>query len=389
MKMDRKAMGSRERVLAALAHREPDRVPRDLGGSRVTSIHVRAYRALRPALGLPEREPVVGDLSQQLAVVEDDVVEALGVDVRGIGPKGPSGWRQEPVVEGALESFRDEWGVVRSRPVPDGLYFDMTASPLAGDVGEAEVAAHRWPDPADPGRYVGMAEAARRARADGRAVYLGSISAGITETFFRLRGYEDGYMDLAAQPDLAARIMRRVLDVKLGYWERALAEVGDDVDVLGEADDLGGQIAPLFSPETYRALVKPLHAELFAFMRARSRGRIFFHSCGAIRPLIPDLIEVGVDILNPVQVSAPGMDSAELKREYGRDLVFWGGAVDTQGVLGKASADVVRDEVRRRVEDLMPGGGFVFASVHNVQANVPPEHVLAMWQALEEAGRYA
>jgi uroporphyrinogen decarboxylase len=382
-------MGSRERVLAALDHREPDRVPRDLGGSRVTSIHARAYRALRPALGLPEREPVIADLSQQLAVVEDDVVDSLAVDVRGVGPRGPSTWRQELMVQGGFESFRDEWGVVRSRPLPDGLYFDMTASPLAGDIGPAEVDAHAWPDPADPARYAGLAEAARRARADGRAVYLGSISAGITETFFRLRGYEDGYMDLAAQPELAARIMRRILDVKLGYWERALAEVGDDVDVLGEADDLGGQIAPLFSPQTYRALVKPLHAELFAFMHARSRARIFFHSCGAIRELIPDLIEAGVDILNPVQVSAPGMDSAELKREYGRDLVFWGGAVDTQGVLGKASVSAVRDEVRRRVADLMPGGGFVFASVHNIQANVPPEHVLAMWEALEEVGSYA
>jgi uroporphyrinogen decarboxylase len=383
-------MTSRERVRLALEHREPDRVPRDLGGSRVTGIHARAYRSLRPALGLPEREPIISDLSQQLALVEDDVIEALGIDVRGVGPKAPSTWRPEPLVEGRLESFRDEWGVVRSRPVEEGLYFDATASPLSGDIGEVELSAYRWPDPADPARYAGMAEAARAiARDERRAVYVGSICAGISETFFRLRGYEDGYLDLVAQPALARRIMERVLEIKLAYWERVLGQLGEDVDVLGEADDLGGQLAPLFSPATYRELVKPLHAELFRSLHAGSRAKVFLHSCGAIRELIPDLIEIGVDILNPVQVSAPGMDSAELKREFGRDLVFWGGAVDTQGVLGTASAEQVRTEVRRRVEDLKPGGGFVFASVHNIQADVPPEHVLAMWHALDEVGAYA
>jgi uroporphyrinogen decarboxylase len=380
---------SRERVIAALDRREPDRVPRDLGGTRFSSIHVQAYRALRPALGLPEREPVVADLSQQLALVEDDVMDALGADVRGIGPRAPSAWRAEPVVEGRLESFRDEWGVVRSRPLDGGLYFDATGAPLAGDIGESELSAFAWPDPTDPARYAGMAAAARRyAREERRAVYVGSVCAGITETYLRLRGYEDGYMDLVARPALAQRVMERILEIKLGYWERALAELGDDVDVVGEADDLGGQQAPLFSPETYRALVKPLHARLFGFLRSRSRARVFLHSCGAIRPLIPDLIDIGVQVLNPVQVSAPGMDSAELKREFGRDLAFWGGAADSQGVLGRGSVEEVRAEVRRRVDDLMPGGGFVFASVHNIQANVPPEHVLAMWQVVEERGGY-
>lgn len=383
------SMSSRERVRTALAHREPDRVPRDLGGTRFSGIHLRAYRALRPALGLPEREPRIADLSQQLALVEDDVLDALGADVRGLGPRAPSSWRADPVTAGGLESFRDEWGVLRSRPVDGGLYFDATGSPLVGDIEAADLDAFPWPDPADPGRYEGMAEAARRiADEERRAVYIGSICAGITETYFRLRGYEDGYMDLVARPGMARRVMERVLEIKLDYWEHVLAVVGDDVDVLGEADDLGGQLAPLFSPEIYRELVKPLHAQLFGFLRSRSQARVFLHSCGAIRPLIPDLIDIGVDILNPVQVSAPGMDSAELKREFGPDLVFWGGAVDSQGVLGRASVDEVRDEARRRVDDLRSGGGFVFASVHNIQANVPAEHVLAMWQVIEERGRY-
>ncbi len=179
--------------------------------------------------------------------------------------------------------------------------------------------------------------------------------------------------------------MERVLEVKLAYWERALPEVGDSADVLVEADDLGGQDRTLFSPRTYRDLVKPLHRELFAFLHARTSAKVFFHTCGAVRDLIPDLIEIGVDILNPVQVSAANMDSGELKREFGRDLTFWGGGVDTQRVLGSGTPAEVRAEVLRRVSDLRGGGGFVFAAVHNIQPNVPAANILAMRAALREA----
>jgi uroporphyrinogen decarboxylase len=205
---------------------------------------------------------------------------------------------------------------------------------------------------------------------------------------FRLRGFEDGYLDLAADRALARGLMERVLEVKLAWWGAVLPEIGDAVDVVGEADDLGGQATPLFSPRTYRDLVKPLHAELFAFIRARTRARILFHSCGAIRELLPDLVEIGVEVLNPVQVSAAGMETAALKRDFGHDLVFWGGGVDTQGVLGRGTPDGVRAEVARRVADLAPGGGFVFASVHNIQANVPAENLAAMWEAVEACASY-
>ncbi|OGO59579.1 MAG: hypothetical protein A2V85_06545 [Chloroflexi bacterium RBG_16_72_14] len=235
-----------------------------------------------------------------------------------------------------------------------------------------------------------MGEAARRVAGDeGRAVLAGSICGGLTEGLFKLRGFEDGYLDLAGDPARARHVMERILEVKLAYWERALAELGDVVDVVAEADDLGGQDRTLFSPATYRALVKPLQRELFAFIRARTSARILFHTCGAVRDLVPDLIEIGVDILNPVQVSAAGMDTAALKREFGRDLVFWGGGVDTQRVLGSGTPDEVRAEVRRRIADLRRGGGFVFATVHNIQPNVPPANLLAMWEAWREEAPYA
>jgi uroporphyrinogen decarboxylase len=373
---------SRERVRTALDHREPDRIPRDLAGTRYSSMHANAYRAFRPLVGLPEREPVVVDLSQGLAHIDDDLLDLLGVDVRGVGPRTPDAWRREIVRDGAYERFTDEWGVQRSRPVDGGLYFEATSAPLSGEIDDSDIAAFAWPDPVDPGRFRGLAEDARRfAREEGRAVVCGSVCAGITEMLFRLRGYEDAYLDLAADPERARAVMERILALKLAWWERALDELGDDVDVVAEADDLGAQHALLFSPETYRSLVKPLHRELFAFLHARTRAKVFLHSCGAIRELLPDLVEIGVEIINPIQVSAAGMETAELKRDFGADLVFWGGAVDSQGTLGRGSAADVEAEARRRIGDLAPGGGFIFASVHNIQANVPPENIAALWRA--------
>ena len=379
------ARASRERVHAALAHREPDRIPFDLGGSRQSGIHLHAYRRLRDALDLDPREPRVADVTQQLADVEPDVLDALEADVRFVAPRGASTYRREIREDGEYRTFVDEWGVGRRMPIATSLYYDSFAPPLAGEVDLATVDAHPWPDASDPARYAGMAAEARRyVDEEGRAVQVGSICGGLSEGLFKMRGFEDGYMDLAADPALARRVMERVLEVKLEYWSRVLPLVDGWVDVVGEADDLGGQERTLFSPATYRDLVKPLHRELFDFLRAHTDAKVFFHTCGAVRELIPDLIEIGVDVLNPVQVSATGMDTADLKREFGRDLVFWGGGIDTQRVLGAGTPEAVRAEVHRRVADLSPGGGFVFAAVHNIQPNVPAENILAMREALAE-----
>jgi len=380
------AMTSRERVRAALAHRESDRIPFDLGGSRMTGIHVRAYERLRPALGLEEREPRIIDIAQQLADVEPDVLDMLGCDVRAVLPRSPSSYRREIRNDGEHLSFVDDWGVTRRMPIAGGYYYDAHTQPLAGEIDDAAIERFAWPDPGDDARYAGMADEARRyALEEQRAVHVGSICSGVTEGLFKLRGFEDGYMDLAAEPARARRLMERILEIKLEYWGRVLPLLDGVVDVVGEADDLGGQDRTLFSPAMYRSMVKPLQKELFAFLHAHTDAKVFFHSCGAIRELIPDLIEIGVDALNPVQVSATGMDSAGLKREFGRDLTFWGGGVDTQRILGAGSPDEVRGEVRHRVADLAPGGGFVFATVHNVQPNVPPENLLAMWSEVRAA----
>ncbi len=327
----------------------------------------------------------MADLTQQLAEVEPDVVDALGTDVGGVVPGGASTYRRVFSEVDGHRTFVDEWGVGRRMPLDGGLYYDSFAPPLAGDIDAAAVDAFAWPDATDPGRYAGLADAARRIAGAGRAVAVGSICGGLTEGLFKLRGFEDGYLDLAGDPALARRVMERILELKLAYWSHALPLVAGSVDVVVEADDLGGQDRTLFSPRTYRELVKPLHRELFDYLHAHTDARVLFHTCGSVRTLLPDLIEAGVDILNPVQVSAAGMDSAELKREFGRELAFWGGGVDTQRVLGRGTPDEVRAEVLRRIDDLAPGGGFVFAAVHNIQPNVPPENVIAMWRALREA----
>ena len=381
-------MQPRERVLAALDHAEPDRVPRDLAGTRYSSIHVEAYQRLRPAMDLPEAEVRIVDTTQGLAHVHDDLLERFGADVALVNSGSPTGYVREVTDDGEYERFLDEFGVLRARPV-GGLYYESTSAPLTGDIDASAIDRYPWPEPQDPGRFEGMRDRARHIRdVEHRAVFVGSLCAGVTEMHFRMRGYEHGYMDMAADPALARKLMEKITELKLAYWEKVLDEIGDDIDIAAEADDLGAQHAPLFSPATYRDLVKPLHAEIIRYIKSRSRARFFLHSCGAIAELIPDLIEIGVDCLNPVQVSATGMDTASLKAEFGRDITFWGGAVDPQKVLARGTPDEVTAEVRRRILELKPGGGFVFASIHNIQAHVPVENILAMWEALEEVGDY-
>jgi uroporphyrinogen decarboxylase len=352
-------------------------------------MHVEAYQRVRPALGLPLTEIRIVDTTQGLAHIDDDMLKHVGADVALVSAGSPTGYQREVSDDGEYERFLDEFGVLRSRP-HGGLYYESTTSPLAGDISMADIEAYPWPDPQDPGRFVGMAERARHIHdVEKRALVVGSLCAGVTEMHFRLRGYEDGYMDMALTPDLARALMEKVTQLKLAYWEKVIDAIGPDIDIAAEADDLGAQHAPLFSPQAYRAIVKPLHKQIIDYIKSRTNARFFLHSCGAIAELMPDLIDIGVDALNPVQVSAEGMETAHLKKEFGRDLTFWGGTVDPQKTLARGTPEDVKTETTRRILDLKPGGGFVIASIHNMQAQVPVENILAFWEAVEEAGDYA
>ncbi|HEY3344152.1 MAG TPA: uroporphyrinogen decarboxylase family protein [Anaerolineaceae bacterium] len=384
-------MNSRERVEMALNHQEADRVPCDLGGTVMSSLNVVAYRNLRAHLGLPEVNIRVADTVQQLVYVDDDVRDQFGVDVRGINP-GSSAATSRIVIQEDQPNYRyftDEWGIGWRMPKDGGLYFDVCRHPLRGDLTPTDLDRYPWPDPVDPARFVGMREQVRKAvEEEGRAVIIGGLCAGFVEMAGWMRGYEDYLIDFAANTDFLEAFFDKILELKMAYWERMLAEVGDLISAVLESDDMGSQTDLLFSPRMYRKYVKPRHTQLYSFIKSKTRGKVFLHSCGAIRKVLPDLIEAGVDILNPVQVSAAGMDSAELKRDFGKDLTFWGGGVDTQRILGGGTVQEVRDEVHRRIDDLAPGGGFIFATVHAVQGNVPPANVLAVWDALREFGHY-
>ena len=324
-------MTSRERVLAALDHREPDRVPFDLGSTQVTGIAVRAYERLRGYLQLPEVEPNVCDVIQQLALPDEDVIERLGVDVRGLYPMNSHNWGIQNEDAGAYWAYADEWGITHHMPKEDGLYYSVVRSPLDGPVISPEaIDTHTWPDTSDPQRIEGLRELAERYRAQGQAVMIKGVLAGVFEMSQRIRGMQNCLMDLLTDEVSTAALFDKMLDLKIAFWEMALSELSDVVDVVSEADDYGTQTSQLMSPALFRKLVKPRLKILFARIKELApNARLFFHSCGSVRELIPDFIEIGVDILNPVHVTAVGMEPVALKRDFGDALVFWGGGVDT------------------------------------------------------------
>lgn len=380
-------MNSRERLLTTLDHREPDRIPFDLGSTQVTGIHVVAYRGLRQVLGLPRVEPHRCDSIQQLALPDDDVIEKLGVDVRGLFPLNSHNWKMVNQEVGDYWEYLDEWGVTHRRPKPDGLYYSMVRSPLAGPtLTLAEIRTHNWPNTGDPQRIVGLREQALAYRAQGKAVMLKGVLAGVFEMAQRVRGMENLLMDMASNDALAGAFFDQMVELKLAFWEMALPQLADVIDVISEADDYGTQTSQLISPRMFRQQIKPRQKALFARIKQLApSAKLFFHSCGNVRPLLPDFIEIGVDILNPVHITATGMEPLALKRDFGKEIVFWGGGVDTQDVLPHGTPQQVKDHVRRNIDALAPGGGFVFNPVHNIQADVPPENVAAMMEALREA----
>ena len=382
-------MNSRTRVVQALDHQEPDRIPFDLGGTGLSTIHVTAYENLRRHLRLPKIEPEVAFVPEQLVRVNEDLAQRLDADVRPVLPGAASSFEYIFRDEGDYEAYTDEWGIGWRMPVDGGFYYDMYHHPLAAADSLEEMKAHPFPGPLDDGRFAPLLAQAEAAAAAGKAVALAGPCAGIAEVYSWLRGYEEYYIDLALNQSWVAYMLDRLVEFKSAYWERALSEIGHLVDVVVEADDLGGQNSTLMSPRTYRELIQPRHQRLFSFIKGQAPVKVFYHTCGAVRSLIPDLIDAGIDILNPVQISAAGMDLHELKQEFGKDLVFWGGGVDTQQVLWTASPGEICDHVRKNIDALAPGGGFVFAAVHDIQANVPPENIMAMWEAWQEYGVYA
>ena len=283
----------------------------------------------------------------------------------------------------------DRWGTKWRMPKAGGLYYDLVELPIK-ECTMAALDAYRWPEPDPPEYFATLGEEAKRlAETTDYLVVGGRLDGGsLFEQSWQTVGLESFMMAMALDRPFCERLLDGITEIYLEWIDRYLDAAGEYIDVFVFGDDVCGQDGWLFSPELFVSLFKPRLRRLFDAVRARTKAKIFFHSCGAVYELIPHLIDVGVDILNPVQVSARGMDSARLKAAYGRDITFWGGGVDTQQVLPFGTPQQVRDEVRRRIDDLAPGGGFVFNPVHNIQAFVPPENIVAAFDEAFEYGRY-
>ena len=381
-------MNSRERVLKAINFTEPDHIPFDLGGTYLSTINVSAYKNLRKYLGLSNENVRIGLTTEQLVLVDEDIADRFETDVRLVVPGDASDYEIKFRDEGRYEAFTDEWGIGRPMPKDGGLFYDMYFHPLSEVESLEELKKYPFPNPIDDSRFTNLRSRAEEAAAKDKAVTLGGPCAGIVEMYMWTRGYEQFYVDLAWNQEFVTYMLNRLVEYKSKYWKRALEEVGDLVDIVIECDDLGLQNSLMLSPTAYRKLIKPYHKKLFHLIKDQAPVKIFFHSCGSIRPIIGDLIDAGIDILNPIQISAKGMDPLELKKEFGKDLVFWGGGVETQRILNYGTTQEIKDNVKQNIDALAPGGGFVFAAVMQIQADVPPENIIAMWEAWKENGVY-
>ena len=387
--MPKESMTSRERLLTALDHQVPDRVPIDLGGNQ-TGIHKFAYQALLDHLGI-EDELRIMDAVQQLARPCEAVLERFHVDTRYVAAKAPDGFQGDIVAQardGRLwHELTDEFGVTWSMPDDRPNYMDISHHPLA-DALIDDLADYPFPQGNDPTRFAGLRQRVLQLESETPYAVVSGIAGVVYEICWYMRGLEQWFVDMVTQPEFCEALLERTLKFWLDYFRVFLDEVGDVIDVIMIGDDLAGQSGPLFKPDFYRRVVQPRQKRLAQYIRSRTRAKIWYHTCGSCAEYIPDLLDNGIDALNPVQIGIPGMDPADLKARFGDRLTFWGGAIDAQHVLPTASPEEVRRHVRKNLDALKPGGGYVFNNVHNVQAGVPPENIVALFDAAYEFGFY-
>jgi uroporphyrinogen decarboxylase len=382
-------MNRRERVTLALDHKEPDRIPIDLGATIVSSIAKTAYISLRRHLGMPLEEIKMLDYIQQLPYLDEDLLQRFDVDFRLVQLPAATAPGLNIFEEGDYYAFIDRWGSKLHMPKEGGYYFDWVDFPIK-ETSLAALDRYQWPSP-DPKEYIlQLREQAEYLYHHTDYALVGSavIGGGIFEQPARTMGMQDFLMSIVAEPKFADRMMEQITDIFIESCNNYLDEVGQFIQVFTYWDDINTQTGWMIRPDTYRELIKPKQRRLVEAIKKKTDARLFFHACGAAFDLIPDLIDVGFDIINPVQVSAKGMDTKRLKQTYGKDITFWGGSVDTQHVLPFGTPAQVADEVKRRIDDLAPGGGFILAPIHNIQANVSPENIVAVFDTALEYGRY-
>ena len=413
-------MTSRARVLAAIAHREPDRVPVDLGATPSSGISAIAYGNLKRHLGLTGGQTRVYDVVQQLAEPEDAILDRFHIDAIDLGRTFntcAADWRPVTLFDGSLAAY-PRWfepeptaeGGWRARAadgteiaiqLKDMNFFDQTCFPWLDDYPadftglKAAMGRIHWAALAhSPWDHAGEADFWDQLRANALALRQQSdraimvvVGCNLFEWGTFLRRIDNFLMDLLAEPEHVAGLLDALMEVHLATLEKVCRAVGDVADVCRFGDDLGTDTGPFMAPATYRQFFRPRHAQLCAYVHQHSQMKTFLHSCGSIHALLPDLIAAGFDVINPVQTSCRDMEPARLKREFGRDITFWGGGADTRHLLNHGTPADVRRDVLERLAIFAPGGGFVFNTIHNILPDVPPQNVVAMFDALDEFAR--
>lgn len=414
-------MNSRERVLAAINHREPDRVPIDLGATPSSGISAIAYTNLKKHLGMQDGHTRIYDVVQQLAQPEEGMLDHFGIDVVDIGrafnDRGddwydmsmadgqtgqyPAWFRPIARPDGSYEAEVD--GVVIARMPARGTFFDQTYFPyLDGYPSDyqtlsktmkkilwAALVHSPWDHAGEPDFWNQLRQRTLKLRQSTDRALMVVCGCNLFEWGTFLRRMDNFMMDVFADQDNVRALLEALMEIHLATLEKVCGAVGDIVDILRFGDDLGMDSGPFMSPAIYRDIFKPHHTRLNEYVHKNSQMKTFIHSCGSIYPLLPDMIEAGYDVLNPIQTNCANMDPVTLKMEFGKDITFWGGGCDTRHILNNATAQEVRDHVKERLDILSPGGGFVFNTVHNILPEVPPENIVAMFDAIHEYGNYS
>lgn len=407
-------MKRRERILAAINHKEADKIPVDCGSMRSTGIMGLAYNELKRYLGVDESTTKIYDMVQQLALVEEwylDKFQIDSVDLARTFADNKEDWIEWNLPDGS-PALRPAWVDIRregedwvcyngenlevGRMTPNIVYFTQTNYPLMG-IENADVTDLRrymgetiWGHVADPAWRHGSQENFPQMLRDNLLKFQAesdyATMFAIGGNFFEYGQYlyrtDEFLINMLIEQDNVEKLLDKLLEVHLETLDRVLSGIGDSVDILMFGDDLGTQNTTMISRDLYKQLIYPRQKKLFQYVHDNSNAKVFLHSCGAIYDIIGDLIDAGVDILNPVQIGATGMEPKRLKEEFGKDVVFWGGGVDTQHVLASGTPEEVAEAVKRNCDIFMKDGGFVFNQVHNIVDGVPPENIVAMYEAV-------
>jgi len=380
---------SRERVLTAIHHEQPDRVPLVIGVSNATGIKMRPYKGIKDIIGVQAADNYIYDWPELgTAEIDEETMCRLHSDVRGVLDLEPEKIRKRNCERDPHSDYIDSWGSGQTEISPGDWFPSVHPLPEARTAEDLD-AYQGWPDMDDPTRIAHVRDNARRLAEENQFAILATPWLLFPfERAYAMQGMDTFLLNMARDPDFARALLEKIAVYCKQLMGRFLEELGDNVDIIKIGDDLGTQESLMISPKMYREILKPVHADFISFIKARTKAKIFFHSDGDVAPLIEDFIEMGVDILNPIQTSAGSMsDLPSLKKRFGSNIVFCGG-IDTHRVLPFGTTEEVRQEVRRVIQILGPGGGCMIGAVHTVMNDVPPENVLAMVDAVEEFGHY-